>query len=92
MEINYSLANDILEDTNNQLKIVSSRTNINETHYKEMYELISKAILKLRIILEKADIINETYCIIEKTIVYLENVKEHELAVICNIGKLSTNE
>ncbi len=84
MEINYSLANDILEDTNNQLKILSSRTNINEVHYKEMYEILAKAILDLKIILVKAGIINETYCIIEKTIVYLENVKEQFKLLSCS--------
>lgn len=75
MKINYSLANDILVETYNHLDRISCITDHDETHCKEVYDIIEKSIINLNVILNEADIIDEAYCKIENILAFLIDKK-----------------
>lgn len=82
LEINYSLANSILEETYIELERISRKADINKIYYKKMYDIIEKSTLNLNAILNETDVVNEIYCKIENIIIFLEDKKKELMGLL----------
>lgn len=76
MDINYCLANEILKEAYTKLERISCKTDINKADYKDTFDIIENTILNLNVILNEADIVNDTYCDIENIITFLNDKKK----------------